>query len=165
MIIERTKNTGRNVLWGMTNQVIMLLLPFLIRTIILRVLGTEYLGLSSLFTSILQVLNLSELGFSTAVVYSLYKPIADDDKPTICAILRFYKRIYKIVGTVILLCGLCLLPFLRFLINGSAPDGINIQILFVIYLLNASVGYLFFAYQECLILAHYFCMACRLSCY
>lgn len=154
MIIERTKNTGRNVLWGMTNQVIMLLLPFLIRTIILRVLGTEYLGLSSLFTSILQVLNLSELGFSTAVVYSLYKPIADDDKPTICAILRFYKRIYKIVGTVILLCGLCLLPFLRFLINGSAPDGINIQILFVIYLLNASVGYLFFAYQECLILAH-----------
>ena len=67
--------------------------------IMIREIGAEYLGLGSLFSSILQVLNITELGFSSAVVYSMYKPIADEDYPLLCAIIKYYKKIYLIIGT------------------------------------------------------------------
>ena len=92
---SRTKNATRNIFSGLVNKIIMLLFPFIIRTIMIKKLGTEFLGLNSLFSSILQVLNLAELGFGSAVVFSMYKPIAEGDKKTICALLNLYKKIYK----------------------------------------------------------------------
>ena len=80
MNIERTKNATRNIIWGVIEKIITLLLPFLTRTVLIKVLGSEYLGLNSLFTSVLQVLSISELGFGSAIVFSMYKPIADDNK-------------------------------------------------------------------------------------
>lgn len=152
--MSRTKNTLRNIKSGFINKVILLLCPFIIRTILIKKLGSEYLGLSSLFTSILQVLNLTELGFSSAVVFSMYKPIANNDKKTICALLSYYKRIYQIIGCIILLCGLLCLPFLPHLIKGSYPNDINIYLLYLIYLVNTAVSYFLFAYKTALITAH-----------
>ena len=154
MKMNRTKNTTRNIFWGMVNKLITLLLPFLLRTIMIKVMGSDYLGLNSLFTSILQVLNLAELGFSTAVVFSMYKPIADDDKPTICALMNFYKKVYRVIGTVVLVIGLALLPFIKYLIKGSCPSDINIYILYLIYLFNTSISYFMFAYKSSLLNAH-----------
>ena len=92
MNINRVKNTKRNVSWGMLEKIINIIFQFLIRTITIKILGEEFLGLSSLFTSILQVLNMAELGFSNAIVYNLYKPIAENDLKTICALMNAYKR-------------------------------------------------------------------------
>ena len=100
---SRTKNTIKNIIVDFLNKVVVLIFPFIIRTILINNLGAEYLGLNSVFTSILQVLNLTELGFSSAIVFSMYKPIAKNDTDTICALMNLYKKIYKIIGIIILI--------------------------------------------------------------
>lgn len=77
--IERTKNTVAGAFWGLVEKISSILLPFIVRTVLIKKLGSEYLGLSSLFSSILEVLNLTELGFGSAAVFAMYKPIAEDD--------------------------------------------------------------------------------------
>lgn len=154
MRIERTKNTVRNILTGSVNRVINIILPFFTRTVILYVMGTKYLGLSSLFSSVLSFLSLAELGVGGAMVYSMYKPIAENDNDTICALLNLYRRIYRIIGTVVLVLGLALMPFLRGLINDEIPEGINLHLLYFIYLFNAVLSYWLFAYKNALLQAH-----------
>ena len=154
MKVERTKNTGRNVIWGVANQIIVLGFPFIIRTIMIWSLGTNYLGLNGLFSSVIQMLNLTELGFSAAIVYSLYKPIAEDDETTVSAYLAYYRKVYKIIGFIILAAGLILTPFLPFFVKKDVPEEINIYILYIIYIVNTAVSYLLFAYKECLLTAH-----------
>lgn len=150
---SRSKNVVRNLRSGLFNKVVQIVFPFIIRSVIINILGVEYLGLDSLFISILQVLNLAELGFSSAVTYSMYKPIVDNDKKTICALLNLYKKIYRIIGVVILVVGLLILPFLRNLIDGDVPD-VNIYILYGLYLANTVFSYLLFAYKTALLNAH-----------
>lgn len=152
--MNRTKNAVRNIVTGFINKFVMLFFPFIIRTILIKKLGAEYLGLNSLFVSILQVLNLTELGFSSAIIFSMYKPIADGDKKTICGLLNFYKKIYRCIGLVLLIIGLLLLPFLTSLIHGTYPNDINIYILYLIYLVNTVITYFLFAYKSALITAH-----------
>lgn len=149
--MSRTKNAVRNIFTGVFNKIIILIFPFLIRTVIIKELGTEYLGLSSLFTSILQVLNLTELGFSSAIIFSLYKPIAEKDDDKICSLMNFYKKIYRVIGFIILVIGLILLPFLPKLINGSYPSDINLYVLYLIYLFNTVITYYLFAYKSALL--------------
>lgn len=151
--MERSKNTVRNIGWGFIYQILTLLLPFIIRTIILHILGEEYLGLNSLFASILSVLNMAELGFSSAIVFSMYEPIAKDDKDTICALMAYYRRVYAVVGFVVLALGLSIMPFLDKLIKGSHPADINLYILYGIYLFNAVISYFLFAYKSALLAA------------
>ena len=150
MRLERKKNTIRNILWGIFSRIIALLGPFAVRTIIIYILGTEYLGLSSLFTSILQVLNMVELGFGSAIAFSMYEPIAKNDNSLICALLAYFKKIYKVVGIVIFFLGVLLLPFLEFLIKGDVPNDINIYYLYLLYLINTCVSYLLFGYKTVL---------------
>lgn len=128
MKIERTKNAARNIIWGVIEKIITILLPFVTRTILIKVLGAEYLGLNSLFTSILQVLSISELGISTAIVFSMYKPIAEDDNESLCALLNLYRKVYTVIGTIILIAGLLIIPLLPKLIAGGNNTNVNIYI-------------------------------------
>jgi len=150
---SRTKNTTRNIGAGLLNQIISIILPFINRTAILWTLGAEFTGLAGLFSSILNVLNIAELGFNTAIVYSLYKPMADKDHKKICEIVSLFKKIYTIVGTVILIGGLAVMPFLAYFIHGSYPDTINLYIVYFLYLINSAISYYLFAYKECLLVA------------
>jgi len=152
--MERTKNALRNIITAIINKGFLLFFPFVIRTVIIQKLGSEYLGLSSLFTSILQVLNLTELGFTSAIVYNLYKPIAEKDKDKICALLNFYKKAYTIIGSIILALGLFLLPFLKYFITGDVPSDVNIYVLYLIYLGNTVISYYLFIYKTVLLTAH-----------
>lgn len=77
---NRTQNSTRTFIFGVLCKIISIIGPFLTRTIIIYKLGTDYLGLSSLFTSVLSILNISELGIGTAITFCLYKPVAEDDK-------------------------------------------------------------------------------------
>lgn len=154
MKIERTKNAFRNIIWGVIERIISIALPFATRTILIKVLGAEYLGLNSLFTSILQVLSISELGISSAIVFSMYKPIAEDNNELLCAFLNLYRKIYIVIGSIILLVGLAVIPFLPNLITGENPTNVDIYIVYVIYLANTVLSYYLFAYKQALFSAH-----------
>lgn len=147
MKFNRAKNAKRNSVWGMASKVVTMIFPFIIRTIMIKTLGMEYLGLNSLFAAILNVLSCTELGFGLAIVYSMYKPVAENNYKLIQALLNMYKKIYRIIGFLVLGVGICLLPFLRQLIHGEIPQSVNIYILFIIYLMNSVSSYWFFAYK------------------
>lgn len=156
MEINRTKNSIRNTYSGIINRCVNLLIPFIIRTIIIKKLGSEYLGLSSLFTSIIQVLNLTELGVGNALVFSMYKPIAEDKKEELQSLLELYKKTYRAIGIIILIVGGIITPFLPFIIDMDALNGteINVYALFIIYLFNSVGTYWFFAYKKSILIAH-----------
>ena len=154
MKLNVKKNAIRNMLWGFVNKVILTILPFGVRTIIIQKLGAEYVGLNGFYSGILSVLNISDLGISSAIVYTMYGAIARDNKEEICALLNFYRKCYRVIVIIVALMGLLLLPFLRYFINGEIPAGIDIYILYFIYLFNVVSGYTFFAYRDCLFTAH-----------
>lgn len=155
MKIDFAKNTRRNIVSAALNKGVGLLFPFLNRTLFLWLMGAEYLGLNGLFTSILGVLALADLGFGTAVVCSMYKPVADDDRELICAYLRFYRKVYRCVGTAIFVIGLCLLPFLRHLVKGDLPPELDLHVLYLIHLVNTAAGYFLFAYRGSVLNAYH----------
>ena len=155
MKLDFKKNVRRNMLANAVSSGIRLLFPFLNRTLFLWLLGPAYLGLNGLFGSILGVLMLAELGFGTAVVCSMYKPVADDDRELLCAYLRFYRAIYRWVGMVIFLGGLALLPFLGQLVHGTLPPDVDLHVLYVIHLVNTAASYFLFAYRGVVLGAHH----------
>lgn len=147
MNFDRTKNAKRSIVSGLMVKFLTIIVPFIMRTIIIYTLGNLYLGLGSLFASILNTLSLAELGIGSALIFSMYKPVAENDREKICALLNVYKRIYYIIGIVILVVGMVLLPFLPDLIKGAYPRDINIFLLYIIQLLSTVSGYFFFAYK------------------
>lgn len=154
MKLERTKNAKKNIIFGTILKIYQIIIPFVMRTAMIYLLGIEYLGLNSLFTSVLQVLNLAELGVGTAMVFSMYKPIAEDDDVTICALMKLYKIYYRVIGIVILVLGLILCPFIPKLIKSGVPNDMNIYILYLLNLFATVLSYWLFAYKNCLLAAY-----------
>lgn len=154
MKLERTKNATKNIFFGTILKVYQILVPFAIRTAMIYLLGVEYLGLNSLFTSILQVLNLVELGVGSAMVFSMYKPIAKDDETEICALMKLYKIYYRAIGGIILILGLIVCPFIPKLIKSGVPADMNVYILYLLNLMATVLSYWLFAYKNCLLQVH-----------
>ena len=154
MKIEKTKNASRNIIFGVLLKIYQILLPFIMRTVMMYTIGVEYLGLNSLFTSVLQVLNLAELGVGSAMVFSMYKPIAEDDSLTICALMKLYKIYYRVIGGIILIIGLGLTPFIPKLISGNIPTDMNVYILYLLNLFATVLTYWLFAYRNSILQAH-----------
>ena len=154
MKIERTRNATRNIFFGGIHRVYQMLVPFAMRTIMIYVLGINYLGLNSLFTSILQVLNMAEMGVGLAMVYSMYEPIANDNKQKVCALMRLYKIYYRVIGTVVLCSGIAIIPLLPRFIKSDLPQDINLYVLYIINLLATVSTYWLYAYKHSLLYAH-----------
>lgn len=154
MRLNRCENTKRNIIIGEVDKISGVLLPFFVRTMIIHFIGAEYLGLTGLFYSILQMLNLTEMGFGTAIVYSMYQPIAKNDTGAINALLTFYAKVYRIVGLAVTVVGLALIPFLPWLISGSVPEDIHISYLYLIYLFNACITFFVYPERKALLIAH-----------
>ena len=152
--MSRIGNARKGIAFGIINNILVVILPFISRTIIIYTLGNEYLGLGGLFTSIINVINISELGFGAAVSYILYKPIAENDEQKVCAILKFTRKCFFVIGMVVLAIGLAIMPFLRSLISGDIPSGINIYVLYIIYLVNVVSSYVMFSYKRILFSAN-----------
>lgn len=154
MRIERTKNTVKNIRAGMVLRVYQMIVPFLMRTAMIYFLGVQYLGLNGLFASILQVLNLAELGVGRAMVFAMYKPIAQDDEKSICALMGIYRKYYRIIGLLIGVVGILITPFVPKLITGDIPGNLNIYTLYLLNLGATVLTYWLFAYKNCLLQAH-----------
>ena len=153
MRIERSKNLMHNLKWGVLYRMSGMLIPFVCKAAIIRNFGINYLGLNSLFTSIISTLNLAELGFSSAVVFFMYKEIAEENSEKVCALLNYFKQVYRVVGTVVLTLGLALLPFLKYLIKKDVPEDINIYVIYLLTLAATVISYFLFAYKNSIITA------------
>ena len=151
---SRTKNSALTMLSSGVRQILTVLLTFVSRTVFIHTLGADYLGLNGLFSNILSILALSELGIGSAISFYLYKPIADKDVHRICVLMNFYKICYRIVGFLILGIGLCLVPFLPKLVNFEQQVPVNLYLVYVLYLLNTASSYLFFAYKQAIVTAN-----------
>ncbi len=151
--MSRIVNTKKNIVFSYLDTVVTLLFTFISRSIIISVLGKQYLGLSSLFASILQVLNMADLGFSGAIIFNMYKPIAENDTIAICALLNFYKSVYKKVALIISIIGTIIIPFLPNFIYGGYPSDINIYLVYAFFLVNTVCSYVFNAYYSALLQA------------
>ena len=145
---NRTMKSTKNAMTGVIYKLVGIFLPFMIRTVMIRKLGAEYLGLNSLFISILQVLSLSELGIGNAMVFSMYKPLSEGDTKRVCDLLAVYKKFYANIGVVISFLGVGMSPFLSFLIKGAYPTEVNIYILYYVYLFNTVISYFLFSYKK-----------------
>ena len=150
---SRIENTSRNIVSGAINKCVSILLTFINRTVLLQLLGAELTGLSDLFADILQVLNLAELGLHTAIVYSLYDPVAKQDKKAICEKLSILRSVYHIVGLLVFGLGIAIMPFLPRMIKSGYPGEISLQGLFALFLFDSGISYYLFAYKETLLIA------------
>jgi len=148
---SRTKNSMFNVGTGFFNTIAKTIITFITRTVFIKILGEIYLGLNGLLTNILSMLSIAELGIGTAISFSLYKPLADKNHNKINKLMTFYRKAYSAIGVVILICGIILIPFLKFILaeNANVED---IYLIYFIYLINTVSTY-FISYKEVLIIA------------
>lgn len=142
------KNTSVSLLM----QVIKNLLGFVSRTVFIKALGSEYLGVNSLFTEILTMLSFAELGIGNAMVFSLYKPLAEENKEKIKSLMRLYARCYQVIGITIAVFGVCVIPFLDVIVGNVSYVKEDITLLYLLFLLNSVLSY-FFVYKKSLIIA------------
>lgn len=149
--MSRTANTTKNTTFGLIAQIITIVINFINRTIFVQFLGAQYLGLNGLFSNILSMLSLAELGLGAAISFSLYKPLSDKDERKTKALMNFYRSAYTIIGFVILVLGLSLVPFLDYLIK-DRPDIPHFELIYILFLLNTVVSY-FFTYKRSLLSA------------
>lgn len=150
---SRTEYSVFNIFASMFGYMLNIILSFICRIIFVRCLNAEYLGLNGMFSNILSILSLTELGIGTAMIYSLYKPISENNHDKISAYMRVYGIAYKVVGIVIGLTGILLMPFLEIII-GEAPNiPENIYLLYLLYLFSTASSY-FFSYKSSIIIAN-----------
>lgn len=147
---SRTENSIKTVNAGLFQKIVVLGLKFLQRTVFIYILGATYLGISETFSNVLGLLSLSELGIGSAITYYLYVPIAVGDRDSIRSLLRFYKKSYFFIGSFILATGLCLLPLLHYFVDLEAFSGVDMIQVYLLYLLNTAIPYLFYSYKTVL---------------
>ena len=139
---SRTKNSIRNVAFVIVSKLLIIFLEFFVRTVFIKTLGATFLGINGLFSNILMVLNLAELGFSNAIIFCLYKPIAENNSTEVKKLMRFYGKYYSIIGMVIAILGLILIPFLREFIKYDGEIA-NIELIYLLYLIQTVLSYFF----------------------
>lgn len=137
------ESTAKNVKFTVLSELVLAGLKFVSRRVFVLLLGKEYLGLNGLFTDILSMLSLAELGFGVSITYSLYGPVAREDRELIKSLIRLYRRIYQGVSLVVLAVGVSLTPFLPFFVREMPADIPNISLIYILNVVNASVSYLF----------------------
>ena len=134
-------------------QVTNLIISFVARTVFIKTLGAEYLGISGLFGNVLMVLSFAELGIGNALLFSMYKPIAEKDEPKQRSLLLLYKKAYNYISLIVLVCGLLVMPFIKYMIKEEPSIPENIYLLYFLFLLNTVLSYVY-VYKKSIIIAH-----------
>lgn len=147
----RIRNSLRNAIIGVFYYLVTFFIGFIARSIFINILGDEYNGLNSLFTNIVTILSIAELGIGSAIVYHLYKPIAENDKETIKSLMKLYKKAYLFIALIIFILAMILLPFLPYIVGSTTVN--NIYLIFILYVMSTVCSYLF-TYNRSIIIAH-----------
>lgn len=149
---SRKINTLRNTYVGVASQILAQLLNFVYRTVFIHYLNINYLGTQSLFSDIVTLLSLAELGVGTSIAYSLYKPLSAGEEETICNIMALFRKIYVIIGFTVLVAGISLTPFIEHLISEVPADVEHLHLIYILYVVNSGTSY-FFSYKRILLIA------------
>ena len=149
---SRTEYSVMNTTVAFIAQVTAIFMGFCTRVVFTRTLSEGYVGINGLFTDILNILSLSELGVGTAITYALYGPIARNDIKKQQILMRMFRTFYRITAGVVLTVGLCLIPFLNILMK-DRPDVDHLIVIYILYLTNSVVSYLLI-YKKILVDAH-----------
>ena len=145
----RVKKSIKNIFFALSNNIIVSILGFISRTVFIYTLGATYLGISGLLQNIFGLLAISELGISTAIGFSLYKPLANNDTKLISTLMSLYRKAYRVIGILILIIGTVLYHYLDFFVDPSQQPP-EITYIYFMYLINIVVGY-FLSYKTTLI--------------
>lgn len=148
---SRTQKALKNAGFSILSQVLTLILSFIARTFFINYFGVEYLGLNGLFTDVLGLLSMADLGFTIAMVYSFYEPLANHDEKKLAGLITFYKRIYTYIAIAVALIGISLLPILPYIINYDTTIP-NVNIYYLISLFNVVISYLW-VYRTAILIA------------
>ena len=148
---NRTTQSVTNVIYGFINQFSTLILAFISRSVFIQVLSVDYLGINGLFTDVLQMLSLADLGFSVAMTYSFYKPLAEKDERKIAGLVHFYKKVYLLVALAVSIVGIAIMPFIKYIVKVE-QDIPLLELYYFISLLNVVLSYLF-VYKTTLLVA------------
>lgn len=132
---SRTEYSILNILTGLGGYFLNTVLGFLCRMVFVRCLAADYLGVNGLFVNVLTFLSLAELGIGNAIVFALYKPLANHDEEKIASLVKFYGKAYQVIGIVVGLVGLCLMPFLNVIIREQPNISESIYLLYLLNLL------------------------------
>lgn len=154
-INNRRNKSVKNSIYALSGQIVTIALNFISRTVFIHTLGSIYLGLNGLFTNLLSVLSFAELGFSTAIIYEMYAPLAANNRSQIAGLMNLYSKIYRYIGSGIFIIGLTFIPFLNNFIKDPSVIPVDSPPLWLIYLLflsNTSLSY-FFNYKRSIIVA------------
>ncbi len=149
METSRTKNSIRNSTVSLITQILTVVINFIVKTVFIHTLGSEYLGVNGLFSNIITMLSLADLGIGVAIPYSLYKPLAEHDTNKINIFMKFYAKVYNMIGIIVLTFGLLLTPFLSFLIK-DMPEISNLKFIYALFVIHSASSY-FFVYKRFLI--------------
>lgn len=145
----RVKNSMRNIFYRVFSQFANILLKFLSRTVFIYILGAEFLGINGLFSEVLQMLALADLGFGTAMVFSMYQPLAENNQEKIAQLMQLYKKLYRVIAIVITVIGVALIPCLPYIVNlDSEIPYLNVY--YLLYLANTVSSYLVI-YKTCIL--------------
>lgn len=151
---SRSENLMRNVFISVISQIVILVASFANRTIFIKLLGAEYLGIDGLFGSILSVLSLAELGLGSAIIYNLYKPVAEGNIEKAKQYLSFYATAYRWIIIVVSIIGLVFLPFLKYIIQTEElQEEINLNIIYILFLANTVSSY-FLAHRQAVLMVN-----------
>ena len=148
----RTISSILNLIVAFGGQFIGIIISFVARIIFLQILNAEYLGINGLFTNILTILSLAELGIGSAMNFSLYKPLAEKNKEKIKSLMYLYQKAYRIIGIIILTLGIAITPLLPYFINEMPSIPENIYFIYVLFVVNTGISY-FFSYKRALIIS------------
>lgn len=140
---NRKIKSVRNVLFGVAYQVINLILSFVCRTLLIKILGSQILGINSLYSNILTILSLAELGISNVLLIKIYKPLVDNDTKKVTEYVNFYRRVYHIIAITIFIFGIVLVPFLHLIVSNDIDiSNKDLIIYYLIFLMNSVISYL-----------------------
>lgn len=141
--MNRTEKSMKNIYFALALQVITTVLSFVTRTILVKIIGIDLLGLNGLFTEVISALSLAELGIGSSIAYSLYKPVAEDDIYKICQLMQLYKKAYHTIAGITFFVGIGLTPWINYLVKAVDIDLSYIRIVYVLFVLQLSTSYLF----------------------
>lgn len=148
---SRTEYAFLNVLTGLGGYILITVLGFVSRMVFVRCLSSAYLGINGLFTNILSLLSLAELGVGSAISYELYNPLANKNTKKVASLVDFYRKAYILIGVIVGIFGVILLPFIKGAV-GSYPFKENIYVIYLLFLFNSVISY-FFSYRTSLLQA------------
>lgn len=145
----RTKNSIYNVVGVMVLHFTKIVVTFIGKTVLIRIMGDQYNGLNGLFSNIISMLSIAELGIGSAIIYNLYEPVRNRDLTRIKSIMRFYRKCYHAIAGIVFAIGVCVLPLVKSIVGEVAVDE-SVYVIYLFYLLDSVMSY-FLSYKRSII--------------